>query len=124
VAYYIRQLADEYIGLQRRLTTNAWPIITDEYNDFIFFTSACFGCLPDQEPQKQAKYTGNRYMHHNIAHIHKIHNIVYDKFKTSSQQAKQLLYDIASLSPDPPVGLKRPLTKLYPCPPPCDPEPP
>jgi hypothetical protein len=36
VAYYIRQLADEYIGLQRRLTANAWPIITDEYNDFIF----------------------------------------------------------------------------------------
>jgi hypothetical protein len=35
-------------------------------------------------------------MHHNITHIHKIHNIgydiVYDKFKTRSQQAKQLLW--------------------------------
>jgi hypothetical protein len=31
-------------------------------------------------------------MHHNMTHIHKIHNIGYDKFKTSSQQAKQLLW--------------------------------
>jgi hypothetical protein len=28
----------------------------------------------------------------NITHIHKINNIVYDRFKTSSQQVKQLLW--------------------------------
>jgi hypothetical protein len=35
-------------------------------------------------------------MHHNITHIHEIHNIgydiVYNNFKTSSQQVKQLLW--------------------------------
>jgi hypothetical protein len=31
-------------------------------------------------------------MHHNMTHIHEIHNIVYDNYKTSSQQVKQLLW--------------------------------
>jgi hypothetical protein len=31
-------------------------------------------------------------MHHNITHIHEIHNIGYDNVKTSLQQAKQLLW--------------------------------
>jgi hypothetical protein len=31
-------------------------------------------------------------MHHNMTHIHEIHNIVYGNYKTSSQQVKQLLW--------------------------------
>jgi hypothetical protein len=49
-------------------------------------------CLPDQGASKADRIYRNMYMHHNMTHIHKIHNIGYDKFKTSSQQVKQLLW--------------------------------
>jgi hypothetical protein len=66
--------------------------LTDESNGYIFLPVPVLAASPAREPPKQAKYMGNRYMHHNITHIHKIHNIVYDKFKTSSQQEKQPLW--------------------------------
>jgi hypothetical protein len=65
-------------------------------NGFIFFTSACFGCLPNQGAFIKAEYTRNKYMHHNITHTFMNpqrrlrHSFV--NFNTSSQQAKQLLW--------------------------------
>jgi hypothetical protein len=66
--------------------------LTDEYNGLFFLPVPVLAASLVGEPPKQAEYTGNKYMHHNITHIHEIHNIGYDNFKTSSQHVKQLLW--------------------------------
>jgi hypothetical protein len=63
---------------------------------FYFFTTAYFNCLSGRGASKTDGIYMICHMHHNITHIHEIHNIiyniVYDNFQTSSQQAKQLLW--------------------------------